>query len=133
MKTLTLLLLLIGLSAQAMTMNLSHMFVSQSMGASIPCSVNNSTNVGNVDLVGIQLVWAGGGSPVGSFEVDTSDDDVSPVTFSTYPGSSLAINADGDLSYNIAVFGHKWICIKYTRTSGTATLNANLVTKKEGN
>jgi len=107
----------------------------QSMGASF-----NSLGayVGEVDLISIQAVWSGGGSPTGDFIVEVSNDDVAITTpdqagnvvnWTTYLGSTISITTDGSMVYNIANLGYKWARLKYTRTSGTGTFNANLVVK----
>lgn len=123
-------LLLISMPAFGMVMNLQKILTAQSMAASFSSSAIDASLV---DLVSIQAVWAGGGAPNGTFSVEVSNDDLSPPTnWSAYPGSAVVIAADGDLAYNVANYGFKWIRLRYVRTGGTGTLNASLVSKMEG-
>lgn len=102
--------------------------------ASMGATVNSSgVDVSGAFLGSVQAVWSGGGSPVGTFTLEVSNDEVSlpssVVNWSTYAGSAVAIAADGDLTYNVANLGYRFVRVKYTRTSGTATLNAQLIYK----
>jgi len=108
---------------------------SQSMGASF---TSKGVDISKIDLLSIQAVWTGGGSPTGDFIVQVSNDDVAlstpdqagnVVNWSTYPSSTISITTDGDLTYNIANIGYRWVRLKYTRTSGTGTIDAKLVVK----
>lgn len=138
MKLFYLLFLLIGFSAHAKVAVEHKIFNAASMGATVNSS---GIQVAGVDLGSIQLVWSGGGSPVGTFTIEVSNDMVNlasgadqaanVVNWSTYTGSAAAITTDGDLIYNIANLGYRWLRVKYTRTSGTGTLNAVLVIKSE--
>lgn len=131
-------LLLVTVPAFAMSSYNYKINNASSMGASLN---SIGVHVSAVDLVSIQAVWSGGGSPNGTFKIQVSNDDVAEgsaanpsvnvVNWSDYTGSAVAISADGDLAYNIANFGYRWIRLVYTRTSGTATLNTNLVIKSE--
>jgi hypothetical protein len=111
-------------------------FVSQKIitAGSLGASVNSSgVDIGSSQMGSLQAVWAGGGSPVGTFTLEVSDDEVDAVAsvtnWSTYPGSSIAINSDGDLTYSIADIGYRWARLAYARTSGTATINAVMIKK----
>ena len=129
MKKLFLILFLIANTALAGTLNFNRLLVNQSMGASFNSSAIDTSAI---QLASVQIVWSGGGAPVGDFTLQVSNDDVSPSNFSTYPGSSLSISGNsGDATYNVANLGYKWIRVSYARTSGTATASANLVTKME--
>lgn len=138
MRGLILALLLFSTQAFGMSAYNYKVYDAASMGASVN---SNCVNVALVDLAGIQAVWAGGGSPVGTFTLQVSNDDVAPgpaanlcanvVNWSTYSNSAVAISADGDLAYNISNLAYRWIRISYARTSGTATVNANVLIKSE--
>lgn len=119
---------MICFNAEARVIGINKILDAQSMGASFQSS---SVDVSKVDLVSVQIVWSGGGSPNGSFEVQVSNDDLAGVTWTTYPSSAIAITTDGDLIYNVANLGSKWVRIAYTRTSGTGSATAMLVTKEE--
>ena len=136
MLKLILALLLVSISAFAELTPLSKTILSsESMGASF---VSNGVDISKIDLLSIQAVWTGGGSPNGSFTVEVSNDDVplgsnnqssNVVNWTTYPSSTITISTDGSLVYNIANLGYRWARVRYVRTSGTGTVNANLVVK----
>lgn len=134
MKKLILGLLLLSMPAWGIV-SFNKQFVSaQSMGASFQ---SVGVEVSEIDLLSIQAVWSGGGSPNGTFTLEVSNDDVaatdpgSVVNWSTYSGSSIAISDDGDLAYNVANMGYKWVRLAYARTSGTGTLDARILVKKK--
>lgn len=60
------------------------------------------------------------GSPVGTLTVETSIDGT---TYDTLADSSTAVSAAGSQMFNIIAAGYLWARLKYTRTSGTGTLN----------
>jgi hypothetical protein len=76
------------------------------------------------------------GSPVGTLTLEISNDivAVSPaggsnlasavVNWSTYTGSSYSISAAGDYTYILPDTPYRWLRLKYTKTSGTGTINA---------
>lgn len=133
-----LLALFVSLPAHAMVSYSYPLFTAGNMGGTIN---SNGIHVGGVALGSIQGIWSGGGSPNGTFTIEVSNDDVALATganqaanvtnWSTYTNSAVAINADGDIAYNLANFGYRWVRLKYTRASGTATINATLVIKSE--
>ena len=133
-----LLALVFAIPAQAMVSYTYPLYSAASLGATVN---SNGVHINGVGLASVQAVWTGGGSPNGTFTVEVSNDDVAKASgadeaanvtnWSTYPSSAIAITTDGDLSYNLANFGYRWVRIKYTRTSGTGTINATLVTKSE--
>lgn len=106
---------------------------SGSMGAS---SVTSSAFDAKLcDNVSVAAVWGTGGSPVGTFKMQVSNDSAvraaSAVSTSwiDYSGSSQAISADGNFGWSFPSFGYRLIRLVYTRTSGGATLNANVFCK----
>ena len=76
------------------------------------------------------------GSPVGTLTIEISNDIVNApiagganlasavVNWSTYTGSSQAISAAGDFTYILADTNYRWLRLKYTKTSGSGTINA---------
>ena len=131
-RFLILFLMFFGLEAYAKNAKSFVIYNAASMGASVASS---GVDVSKADTISVQAVWAGGGAPNGSFEVQISNDDVANVAsvtnWSTYPSSAIAITTDGDLSYHIANVGFRYMRIFYTRTGGTATIDANMVIKGE--
>lgn len=79
----------------------------------------------------IQALWTG--APVGTLILQTSADLTADPTlvanWSDFSGSSIAVNGPGDVMFNLANAGYKWIRLKYTKTSGSGTLNANISNK----
>jgi hypothetical protein len=65
----------------------------------------------------IQAVW-GGGTPVGTFVVQISNDGT---YYSDYTASVLSVSAAGDYFWNFPV-GSPWARLSYTKTSGSGTL-----------
>lgn len=132
MKLLLLLIALLPFNVFAGSMRSIDLVTAQSMGASFN---SQAIDASAAPLASIQGVWAGGGSPVGQFKVQVSNDQVDTgaavTNWSDYPGSTIAIATDGDIIYNIANLGYRWARLVYTRTSGTATVNAKAVLKSE--
>jgi hypothetical protein len=104
----------------------------QSMGADFTAALPSTLQV---DLVGIQLNYTG--SPVGVIEVQGSLDNVN--------FSSLYLNVNGNPATNIAIptntspiaidlYGSAmpYLRIKYTRTSGTGSMDGFVTYKRLG-
>lgn len=137
-KLIVALLLFVSLNANAMIFGTSKVLEAGSMGVDV---VSNGVDASQYGLVSFQAVWAGGGSPDGVFTIEVSNDNVQSCTtgnescnvtnWTTYGSSSIAINSDGDLGYSIYDFAYRWVRVKYTRNSGTGTLNIEAVLKKE--
>lgn len=114
--------------------NTSKLATNQSMGATF---ASNGVDTGQIVLLSIQAVWTG--SPVGSFKLQISNDDVpvavepnkpyaqnpssNVVNWTDYTGSTTAVSGAGDFMWNILESGYRWIRVVYTRTSGTGTCN----------
>jgi len=84
----------------------------------------------NLEGYSICLVWAGGGSPVGSLKLQASNNaflnnvnnNVNPdATWVDITGSTYAVSADGTYFWNVADCYYNSVRYVYTRTSGTAT------------
>src|SRR5574343_69406 len=99
--------------------------------------ISEITNVKYLDNIGLQVSWAGT-SPVGQLYVDISSDNVnidteivnwteldfgSPATVSGNTGSGLI---------NINQVPFTWMRVRYTRSSGTGTMNINISAKMVG-
>lgn len=100
--------------------------------------VSNGIDMNQIALASIQAVYTG--APVGTLTLEISNDIVAidptvanqgaaVTNWSTYTGSSLAISAAGNFTYNLSDIGYRWIRVKYTKTSGTGTINATLSAK----
>lgn len=73
------------------------------------------------------------GSPVGSFKLQASNDDVkneSDVSnWTDVADSTAAVNAAGDLTYNYEGCFFKWVRIVYTFSSGSGSCNVVYASK----
>lgn len=98
----------------------SQLTASGSLGADF---TSDTINTERNDLIGIQIVYSGGGSPTGTFILQASIDGS---TWSTVTGSSVAITTDGNTLYTITDICYRYLRVNYTRTSGTATINIYL-------
>ena len=93
-----------------------------------------TTNVLNVDNIGIVASW-NGTSPVGTLFVDVSNDEgTSPTNWATLDfGVSIAIANNTDSGViNINQVPFVWLRVRYVRTSGTGTLTLALSMKRNG-
>lgn len=81
------------------------------------------------NLYCIEAVFTG--SPVGtlSLEISGSDHYDESATFNTYVGSSVDINGAGSHLFEVSDAGHTITSLKFTRSSGTGTLNASFRAK----
>lgn len=88
-------------------------------------------------LGAIQAVWTG--APVGTLILQISCDEVAAsitsdpaanvVNWTTYTGSSTAVNGAGDFTWNLLDIGYRWLRMKYTKTSGTGSISATFTAK----
>lgn len=89
-------------------------------------------------MASIQAVWSG--SPVGSFTIETTcdvgvvdpaDGAVTGLTnWDTYTGSSQAAGgSSGIFTWRLTAVPDAWVRLKYTRTSGSGTVNARFNAK----
>lgn len=105
-----------------------------SMGATVTSAISN---VEMVDNIGFRVAWTSSDA-VGVITVEGSIDYV-PVPASgnwealTFSPALTQPNSDnGSYLININQYPYPWIRVKYTRTSGTGTLNVWLTTKSVG-
>lgn len=95
------------------------------------------SNIEFLDNIGIQLVFTG--APVGTFAVEISADHAQdqmgnvtvagnwvPITLSPVPSASGSADV---IAINITQQSFPWMRVKYTRTSGTGTLNGFICAK----
>lgn len=111
-----------------------HWIVAANMASSI---TSKAQNIQNQDNVGIQLHWAG--APVGTFtiqissnHVETTNGDVVVAGDWVFLVLSPAITASGsadDAYIDLNQMSAMYVRIIYTRTSGTGTLDAYVVSK----
>lgn len=103
----------------------------------------NSTafNIERTAVIGIQAVWSGGGSPVGTLKLQVSNaapDETGSTplnaptgaTWTDVSGSSTSVSADGDYFWNIAELGARWVRLVWTRTSGSGSTLTAVATGK---
>ena len=118
--------------------------------ASIPLTLSSHSMAGNVTSNGInliniyafsiQVVWASGTSPVGTFKLQGSNDPVifnsgqgegQPTNWTDIDSSDKAISGTpGSILYDVTQASYRWVRIVYTATSGSATISvANMNVK----
>lgn len=91
-------------------------------------------------ILAVQAVWTG--TPVGDFTIETSCDvgNIDPTTglpdsgsitnWVLYSGSTQAAGGgDGMFIWRLTTVPDRWVRLKYTRTSGTGTVNARFQAK----
>lgn len=110
------LLLILALTVSAMAMAASKFVSSADMAASITSSA--ITLAGKTGY-GIHAIYAG--SPVGTLTIEASNDGT---TWETITGTSTAVSAAGSTLFNLSNVSYELARLKYTRSSGTGTLNA---------
>lgn len=73
------------------------------------------------------------GSPVGTFKLQCSNDDVKLASqvsnWSDIASSSKSITAPGDIFWNIDNAFYKWVRVVYTAAAGSGTCNVTYVSK----
>ena len=74
-------------------------------------------------LYSIQFSWTGT-APVGTITLEASNDGVAWTTITDSATAISGATGDGVIEYSLA--GHKIVRAKYTRASGTGTLNATI-------
>lgn len=77
------------------------------------------------------MAFTGGGTPVGTlvvqgsnnaFDEDGTETELATATWADIAGSSQSVTNDGTFSYNASDAAYRAFRVKYTRTSGTATV-----------
>ena len=101
---------------------------------------STATNVLNLDYASIQLIWSGGGTPVGTITIEGTNIDPDLPSFdSTTDYVTLALSGtvsisgnSGNASIILEQLPFHSIRLVYTSTSGTATMSAYLSSKTTG-
>lgn len=122
-------------------MSINYRFATEeSLGSTFtsdPCPIHSANHVS------ISAIVSGASSPVGTFTLECSNDKTGPVSsayrssdqaltpgnFVTIDGSSEAISGNGTTIWNLQNVGFNWVRLVYTRTSGSATLDADITLK----
>lgn len=95
----------------------------ESMGASFTSA---ATNVTYTDVVGYQLKWTG--TPTGTFDVEATVDGSNWEALTLSPAPQATGGAGGTL-ISLNQIPYAQVRLKYTRTSGTGSLSAWVMTK----
>ena len=101
-----------------MRINENTLISNESMGADI---TSRAQALPHIFGYCVQAVWTG--SPVGTMTLEASNDGV---IWSTVDGSTEAISGAGDGIYHVTDVFYAYVRLKYTRTSGTGTLNVSI-------
>lgn len=101
------------------------------MGANITSS---GINLISIYAFSIQAVWSGGSAPVGVFKLQGSNDPgdngsgqgvSQPTNWTDITSSPQAISGTpGSALFDVTECAYRWVRLVYTRTSGSATVNA---------
>lgn len=129
----------LALARQAKVINMRQGNIVLTISRSPIANINSSFNTDAVNLISayaysIQLTWASGSTPVGTFTLQGSNDSgdaspgqgtVQPINFTTISGSSQAISGNtGSILYDVPQCSYRWVRLVYTSNSGTATVTA---------
>lgn len=101
---------------------------------------STATNVLNLDNASIQVIWSGGGTPVGTLTVEATNVDPDLPSFDsttdyvtlTLSGTIAVSGNSGNHSIILEEMPFYAIRLTYTSTSGTATMSAYLSSKTIG-
>jgi len=101
---------------------------------------STATNVLNLDNASIQVIWSGGGTPVGTLTVEATNIDPDLPSFDsttdyvtlTLSGTISVSGNSGNHSIILEEMPFYAIRLTYTSTSGTATMSAYLSSKTIG-
>ena len=101
---------------------------------------STATNVLNLDNASIQVIWSGGGTPVGTITVEATNIDPDLPSFDsttdyvtlTLSGTIAVSGNSGNHSIILEEMPFYAIRLIYTSTSGTATMSAYLSSKTIG-
>ena len=101
---------------------------------------STATNVLNLDNASIQVIWSGGGTPVGTITIEATNIDPDLPSFDsttdyvtlTLSGTIAVSGNSGNHSIILEEMPFYAIRLIYTSTSGTATMSAYLSSKTIG-
>lgn len=110
------------------------MATNQSMATSFK---STGIDLNQTVLYSIEAVWTG--APVGSFNLEVSNDIVAVapsatnpvgpdpaanvVNWVTYTGSATAVSGPGNFLWNVLEAGYRWVRVSYTAASGSGSCN----------
>lgn len=90
---------------------------------------SSTINILYLDNIGIQLVWTG--TPTGTFIIQVSNDNTTWGTLSpTSPSTISAGGSASDAEISLNQLPWKYLRVKYTRSSGTGTLQGYITGKE---
>lgn len=97
-------------------------------GTSLGASGNSSAgNISQVIGYSIQAVWSAGSTPVGVLKLQSSNDGSN---WNDISGATANVSGDtGSAMFNVTDAYYNQVRLVYTRTSGSGTINASLVSK----
>ena len=98
------------------------LIVDGDMSASITA---DGTNILYTDRVGYQIDWTG--TPTGDFTVEVSNDEDTWVELTL--STAIAAGGSADSAFIDVETAAKFVRLKYTRSSGTGTLNVHITAK----
>ena len=109
--------------------NTSHSFSVITAGSMAGSLTSSTTNVAYTDNVGYHCVWTG--TPTGTITVEASIDGTNWDSLTLSPTISTGGAASSTL-ISLNQLPYELVRLKYTRTSGTGTLNVVVMTKSVG-
>lgn len=109
--------------ASKRTLDYDKLVVDGSMAATL---TSPSTNIMHTDRVGYQLSWTTADAE-GTFSVEVSNDEATWATLTL--STPITAASANDNAYIDCETAAKFIRFKYTRTSGTGTLQAHITSK----
>jgi hypothetical protein len=89
----------------------------QAMTGNITSEVENTNNINRFS---IHVFWSGGGTPIGSLILQASNDGSNFVDVET----NTVTGNSGGIMYNVEGPSYSWVRVKYSFTSGSATMSA---------
>lgn len=90
---------------------------------------SSSINVDLISVAGIQLIVSSASTLNATAKIQASCDASSPTNWTDISGTSTNLTADGGSLWNLSDLGYTWIRLVYTRTGGSATINARMQIK----
>ena len=85
--------------------------------------------VWDTELVGIEAIVQGGTAPTGTFIIEASCEQFTPIQFSQIVEESQAISDNSLIIWNFGEVAWNWVRVTYNRVSGTGNVTL-YITKK---
>ncbi len=93
----------------------------------------NKTSAGcqlaDLSLFSVAVIFTGS-DVVGVLTLECTDDETGAANYVTVAGSSTAVAASGNVTYNVNGAGYRWVRVKYAHTSGTGNITATITVKQ---